>query len=233
MYSSNSLYACWVTVTSGINQNGQTLITSYFPSRLDTGLTDESTDMWSGGKTAGISPIWEEKGGENRKKHCTLNSFPRSKTNWAVWRSPQAASLSLSLLVEEASVLPSIKVEKPTTLQKFNEKTHNSGLKLAHWHNAPWHVVIFPSSSFLSSFCHGSRGTIKGLKPACPSQSWSNATLMHCVCENGHSEYVTVLPRSDTALPHLYGCWETVRVHAQTNYLLPQFPRLMWYMEGV
>ncbi len=163
MCSSNSLYAHQVTVKSGINQYGRTLITSHFLSTLNTGLTDESTDIWSGGKTAGISSIWEEKGKKERK-HCTLNSFPRSKTNWAAWCIPQAASRpALSLSMEEASILPSIKVEKPTTLQKTNEKTRNSGLTLAHWHNAHWHVVIFPFSSFLSSFRYRSRGNIKGL----------------------------------------------------------------------
>lgn len=36
-----------------------------------------------------------------------------------------------------------------------------------------------------------------------------NAALMHCVCENGCSEYVVVLLKNATELPNLYGLCRT------------------------
>lgn len=78
------------SVTSGRNQKGQTLITSHFASALNTGLTDESPDIWK--DSGNLANLGREE--EKKRKHCTLNSFPRSKTNWAAWCSPPAASLS-------------------------------------------------------------------------------------------------------------------------------------------
>ena len=88
----------------------------------------------------------QEREGEmgSGRRHWSLNSLPRSKTNWAVQPTPQPLSPSLR---GGSQHLPSIKVEKPMPLWEFNEEGSYcsllSGLPLTLWHNTSWRVVIF------------------------------------------------------------------------------------------
>lgn len=81
-------------------------------------------------------PIWVEnqtkktpkqnKTRQGEKDHCSMNRISRSKTNW-VESTGRDLSFPLFLSWRKRGVLPSIKVEKPTPLRKFNETRDSPG----------------------------------------------------------------------------------------------------------
>lgn len=82
--------------------------------------------------------------------------------------------------------LPSIKVEKPTPLQEFNEEGSALFSTLCVWHNTSWHVVIFSRSlsslftAFIPTAYTGGVEWISGVETA--QSDGKNTLLPSALC---------------------------------------------------